>query len=323
MLALPLFVEIEKTFSKNLTLATLFQAPTVEQLASIIREEQSSAPWSSLVLLQPSGSKPPLFFSHGVGGNTLRNHILTRLLGSDRPLYGFQARGNDGIQNPRTRIEDMAASYIKEMQSVQPEGPYFLAGFCFGGLVAYEMAGQLQAQGQKVALLAMFDAFSPKLINQNDSKTARHRFLNYHLNNLAQVGFQGKITYVLGKIEERSNRTKQQILKKLKRIACNFYISQGWTLPHSLRHFRLLETNSQASRNYVPRIYPGKVTLFRCTQQYPQFADKPLLGWEDLAEGGVEVQEIDGFHDTMLREPTVRVLAEKLRNCLDRAQTEV
>jgi len=323
LLAVRLFVEMEKTMSMNLSLATLFQAPTVEQLANIIRGEGLPVSWSSLVLLQSGGSKPPLFFPHGVGGNTLRNHILTHLLGKDRPLYGFQARGSDGIQLPRTQIEDMAACYVKEMQTIQHKGPYFLAGFCFGGLVAYEMAQQLQAQGQKVALLALLDAFSPKIRIQQRPKSRSARASNI-LKEMEKLNFIGKITYISGKIKGRVNRIKEQSLQQLKDIACDLYISQGWSLPHLLRHHYLLKTNAQASYDYVPKVYSGKVTLFRCTRQDSQFAHKPLLlGWDKLATGGVDLQEIEGFHDTMLREPTVQIVAQKLKTCLNKAQAEI
>lgn len=329
ILAPRLFVEIEKKFSKNLPLATLFQAPTVEQLASIIREEGFSAPCSSLVLLQSGGAKPPLFFSHGVGGNTLRNHILTRLLGSERPIYGFQARGSDGIQAPLTRIEDMVASYVKEMQTVQPKGPYFLFGFCFSGYIAYEMARELQARGEKVALLAILDAKSPTLLQTTfyASQTARER-VDYHRENLAQAGFKGKISYVLGKIEGKIKRNKKRIINQLKKITCNLYISQGWTLPHSLRHFRIEEANSQLMRNYignyVPKVYPGKVTIFRHAQQRREFADKPLLGWGEVAEGGVEVREIEESHGSIYKDLNVqKIFARELTACLDKAEAEL
>lgn len=160
LLAVRMFAQIEKTFGKSLPLATLFKAPTIEQLATVLPQEEKVAPWSPLVEIQTGGSKPPLFCIHGGGFNVLIYRDLAINLGTDRSVYGLQARGLDGNNEPLcNRIEDIAADYIKQIQTVQPEGPYFLAGLSSGGNIALEMAQQLHAQGQKVALLALFDSY--------------------------------------------------------------------------------------------------------------------------------------------------------------------
>src|SRR5262249_30894375 len=161
LLAVRLFEEIAKVTGKTLPLATLFQALTVEQLADLLRQEGWSALWSSLVAIQPHGSRPPFFFIHAVSGNVLHYRFLSHYLGQDQPFYGLQAQGLDGTQAPQTRIEDMAALYIKEIRTLQPEGPYFLGGGSSGGVIAFEMAQQLHAQGQQVALLVLFDTYFP------------------------------------------------------------------------------------------------------------------------------------------------------------------
>ena len=141
LLAVRLFAQIKKAFGRQLPLATLFQAPTVEQLAGILRQEGWSAPWSCLVAIQPGGSKPPFFCIHSSGGHVgLSYYELARHLGSDQPLYGLQALGLDGQTAPLTRFEDMAAHYLTEIRALQPEGPYFLGGACFGGILALEVA---------------------------------------------------------------------------------------------------------------------------------------------------------------------------------------
>jgi acyl carrier protein len=161
LLASRLFAQIQNTFGKNLPLVTLFQSPTVEQLAAVLREHESQGSWLSLVAIQPKGSRPPLFCVHAAGSNVLIYRPLARHLGVDQPVYALQARGLDGQTDPSVRVEEMAAHYIKEMRTVQPEGPYQLLGASFGGLVIYEMAQQLLAQGQQVALLAMLNTDCP------------------------------------------------------------------------------------------------------------------------------------------------------------------
>ncbi|MEM8721219.1 MAG: condensation domain-containing protein [Cyanobacteria bacterium P01_G01_bin.39] len=159
--AVTLFAQIEKQFGKNLPLATLFQSATVVEIAEIIRQEKWLAPWESLVPIQPNGNKPPLFYIHGGGGNLLVYRDLAYSLGSDQPVYGLQPRGLDGKYVPFQRIEDMAAYYLTQIRNLQPSGPYYLAGLSSGGNIAWEIAQILQAQGEKVALLALFDTNGP------------------------------------------------------------------------------------------------------------------------------------------------------------------
>ncbi|MGB7949035.1 MAG: amino acid adenylation domain-containing protein, partial [Candidatus Binatia bacterium] len=161
LLAVRLISQVEKLTGRRLSLASLFQAPTIEEQAKFVRSEGWSSPWSSLVAIQPGGSKPPLFCVHAHDGNVLFWRELSRRLGPEQPFYGLQAQGFDGKQAPDTRVEDMASRYVREIQLLQPEGPYFLGGHCFGGLIAFEMAQQLHAQGQTVALLALMDSFVP------------------------------------------------------------------------------------------------------------------------------------------------------------------
>ncbi|MEP6703461.1 MAG: amino acid adenylation domain-containing protein, partial [Acidobacteriota bacterium] len=161
LLAVRFFAQIENRFGKKLPLATLFKSPTIEQLGEVLRGTESKHTWSSLVPVQPEGSLTPLFCIHAGGANVLIYRPLARHLGIGQPVYALQARGLDGLMEPLTRVEDMASHYIKEMRSLQPDGPYYLLGASFGGLVAFEMAHQLNAQGQQVALLAMLNTNCP------------------------------------------------------------------------------------------------------------------------------------------------------------------
>src|SRR5262249_55208892 len=167
--AVRLMKHIEQQFGKNLLIATLFQAPTIEQLASIVRDEGSSKR-ASLVPIEPHGSKPPFYCVHGMLGNVLRFYDLARYLGSDQPFFGLQPQGLDGRDSCHTRVEQMAAHYISEIRSIQPMGPYFLGGYSFGGIVAFEMAQQLTAQNQKVGLLILFDTFCTRLSTAETTK---------------------------------------------------------------------------------------------------------------------------------------------------------
>ncbi len=161
LLAVRLFAVIEKRLGNKLPLTAVFRGATVEDLAGVLRRQATPGPQSSLVAIQPGGSKRPLFLVHPAGGHVFPYIHLAQFLGPDQPCYGLQARGVEDGQDPHTRIEDMAAYYIQAMQTVQPTGPYLLGGWSMGGVVAFEMAQQLHAQGQHVALLAILDGRIP------------------------------------------------------------------------------------------------------------------------------------------------------------------
>ncbi len=146
--AVQLLTRIEQVFGRKLPLATLFQAPTVARMAHLLKEANWRPSWRSLVAINPTGSKPPMFLIPGVGGNVLMFGLLSKLLGPDQPTYGLQARGLDGQEKPFTRIPDMAAHYLSELRNARPSGPYVLCGSCTGGVVAFEMAQHLVAQGR-------------------------------------------------------------------------------------------------------------------------------------------------------------------------------
>jgi len=156
-----MFSGIERTFGTRLPMAVLFQAPTIEQLADVLADEGCTVRWRSLVAIQPEGKNSPFFAVPGVGGNVLVFARLAKLLGEGQPFYGLQARGLDGKEKPFMRVEEMAAHYIEEIRSIQPQGPYLIGGTCTGGLAAYEIAQQLMAQGEQV-ILAVMESWHPR-----------------------------------------------------------------------------------------------------------------------------------------------------------------
>ena len=176
LLAIKLFDRIEHAFGVKLPIASLFQAPTIEAQSELLRREGWTPSWSSLVPIQPRGSRLPFFSVHAVGGNVLNYRLLARHLGPDQPFYGLQARGLSGVEAPYESVEEMAAGYLHEVRQEQPHGPYLLGGASSGGAVAYEMAWQLRRAGEEVRSLVMMDTYLPG--------PPRHRLghaLDYHL----------------------------------------------------------------------------------------------------------------------------------------------
>ncbi len=313
LLAVRLFTEIEKIFGRNLPLATLFQTPTIEELANIFRQQEWSAPWQALVAIQPRGSKPPLFCIHPFGGNVLYYRTLAYSLGEDQPVYGLQALGLDGKQAPYKRFEDMAAHYIREIRTLQPSGPYLLAGHSSGGMLAFEIAQQLVKQGQRIALLALLDAPSPQVLRR-DSKILKTLYI--HLRNLVRLKPRDKLIYIQQRAVWLQGRIARKIAEKLNR-------GHGHPLPENSHLYTLIrEAFAQAAKDYVPQVYPDQAILFRTRHQISGVNYDPQFGWGSLVVGGLEIHDVPGLHLTMLEEPHVQVLAEKLKACIDRVQAD-
>jgi thioesterase domain-containing protein/acyl carrier protein len=317
-LAVRMFAEIEDIFKVKLPLATLYESPTIEDLARIVLEGASTSGWSPLVPIQPKGSRPPLFCFHGAGGNVLIYRDLSRRLGLDQPFHGLQAQGLDGSLPPLTTIEDMAALFVKEIKRVQPHGPYFLGGYCGGGTIAYEAAQQLRADNEEVAMLALFDTmnWSKIPITLWSKSTYAFQRLLFHAASFASLGFGDQSQFLQEKIATLRNRIPvwRGILEaKLKRN------SEDASMAMVLG--RIWKINDLACWQYEPKPYPGSVIDFRPSKQYRIF-DKPDLKWDRLAQGGQEVVVLPVYPASMLLEPFVKHLAAALMKCMDQAITK-
>ncbi|HEY4903815.1 MAG TPA: amino acid adenylation domain-containing protein [Candidatus Sulfotelmatobacter sp.] len=295
LLAVRLMRRIEQSFKRKLPLTTLFEAPTIEQFAALLQQERWTPSHSSLVPIQPEGDRPPFFCIHGLGGTVLRFHALAQHMGTDRPFYGVQAQGLEGDRAFHTKVEEMAAFYIKEIRALQPEGPYHLGGYSLGGLIAFEMSRQLQADGQEVGLLALLDTYpgkpkSNKLLLSTLLTLPRHEQLSY--------------------LMQRAKRIRKGVKRRFEALF----------LPAPLKAVR--KVFSVAEEGYRPQVYFGSATWFRATEKGLRGVDNPTDDWSKWVTGGVEVHEIEGDHGSILKEPQVRHLAERVRFCLNQAQDE-
>jgi len=327
LLAVRLFADVEKILGKNLPLAAVFQAPTIEQLAGILKQEECSKSPSSIwsaypscvVPFQPNGFKPPLFwFNWGPW-----DFRLPRYLGSDQPVYGLQHQSQDGHRALYTSIEEMAAYYIKELRAVQAKGPYYLGGLCIGGMVAFEMAQQLQKYGEEIALLVLLDPTDPRfgklsLVHKDppslSSQITWFRNKAYrHLRELEPLEPQEKLDYALVRVQNRIMGLREKISWIGRRVLCETFARP---LPPTLRTDYIVTIYRRAAQAYVPRLYQGRVILFKTQGRY----HSGQSGWENLVAGGLEIQEMDTDHDNVFKEPYVQILAEKLKARLSEAQ---
>ncbi|MEG4117287.1 amino acid adenylation domain-containing protein [Microcoleus sp. N9_B4] len=335
LLAIRLINEISQQFERELPLSALFLHPTIEGLADSLDSGTNSEEWSPLVAIKPRGKNPPFFCVHPIFGVVFPYVELAFGLGENQPFYGLQPKGIDGESSPLTSIEDMAADYIAALRTVQPKGPYFLGGWSFGGLVAFEMAQQLLAAGDEVALLAVLDTLAPvpankpsfwdgcKFILTTVSRSIWPFVVDYFRLMAAAENVQ------VGGIAARFPK-----LNKMLNVVANFWHRWNWkqavmvsilfqeSKQKSWRElaipsmFTVFQANSQATLSYVPKIYPHRITLFRSGEKLSTNHQDPTLGWSDLTAAQVEVIRVPGNHLTMLRKPCVEVLARQLNLCL-------
>lgn len=302
LLAAKLLMRIEKEFGVSLTLAFIFQSPTVAQMAEGLRVAGQSLRERAIVPIQPKGVLPPLFWIRG--GPRFR--LLAQKLGVKRPFLGVDLPYADGIQLPMPhRLEDIAAYLVKAVREQQPNGPYYLAGLCVNAVIAYEMAQQLVAQGETVELLAMIDAHNHAYY-KNPLKDGRYTArIKYHLANLLRMDSQETTSYLKDRLDEAR--------RKIERVT--------WRLASDRRGSaddRFHNTDSivhPAFSLYEPKPYPGKIVLMQSSEwpKSPYFDFK--LGWEDLARG-IDFHQIAGDHAYMFDEPNVELVAHVLESDL-------
>jgi thioesterase domain-containing protein len=323
LLAVRLFAEAEKQTGRKLPLVTIFQAPTVEHLAQVIGRP-SRTDNSSIMAIQPQGSRPSLFLVHGAGGDLLWGYAnLAPHLGADQPVYGLTSQAWDGAEEFAT-IEVMAARYVEAVQQVQPHGPYYLGGYCFGGNVAYDMARQLHAKGEETALVALVDCAPANCGYQVmpwwqpafGLKFARNLF--YWLADFAKHKPEERREF----IRRKARTWRRKLLRKCSwaarsKSATDVDLEEVIDLSKiPEEQLRLWQLHLNALEQHVSRPYAGRVTLFR-TRGQPLFCSlEEDFGWGKLATGGVDIRLVPGSHETIFMEPAVQPLAKEVKACI-------
>lgn len=320
LLAVSLFAEIEARYGRNFPLATLLSGPTIAQLAGMLQLGNEAVHWSSLVPIRRAGSKPAFFCVHSEGGNVMEYYPLAHYLDVDRPFYALQAQNLDGKQVVRPRIEEMARHYLAEVRTVQPHGPYFLGGFCLGGVIAFEMARQLSGEGEHVAIVAMIENPTGEYL-KSAAKIPWLRALGWRLLMKARVELSDVFALDVSAVPTHIARRIQALLVKgevrLERTLLRVHLARSYS--RGLYRKLLAEAHVEAFWTYRPRLYTGRVAVFRASEQPAGLRVDPTLGWSGLVAGELECHEVAAYHDNILKEPPVRTLAEDLAACLDRA----
>jgi thioesterase domain-containing protein/acyl carrier protein len=310
LMAVGLFLEIERNLGVKLPITAIYDAPTIAELAQLIEGETVAPAFDHFVTLKPGDDSAPLFIVHGVGGTVIELANLGRRIRSPKAVYAIQARGLDGLQSPLERIEDMAALYVEEIRRRQPVGPYCIGGYSFGGVVALEMARLLGPQN--VAQLLMIDAFAhPRTWPLKSRATVRARKLVRRLREIARQPMTKTVTALrrkaLGMFRDRQTR-------KAERAAyMNSWLGAvNPNLPLPLRQTRV--AGDAALIAYAPRPYPGKATFIRAGKTGPVFPSDAANVWRGLT-GAFELHTTQGDHRSILGEHAP-ALAERISACL-------
>ena len=313
VVAAQLFMKMSREFGRDLPLALLFKAPTIRELTQHLRKKSAAPRYESVIPIQPKGSRPAFFCVHGGLGGTLFLRPLSDALGPDQPLYAFEPEGLDGGVIHRGSIEELARHYVVEMRKLQPHGPYKIGGYCFGGLVAFEMAQQLRAVGETTGLIAMFNA-PLRFYRLPEESTGSSQEIS---GSPPKAGRKGLWTRLVEGVRWRWNPIRRQFRPRLYFETCLTFVRLGLKVPQPLRSRYVGLALLKAERNYVPRFFPGTITLFRGAGLYD--ADS-TMGWKGLAETIEDVEISGGNKQTLRREimedSLVLQVADKLTQTL-------
>ncbi|MDY8134319.1 amino acid adenylation domain-containing protein [Aquimarina sp. 2201CG5-10] len=315
LIAVKVMSLIEKKTGNRLPLAALLGHPTIQKLAAYMDKEFIS--WDSLVPLKTKGTKDPLFVVHGANYNILIYKDLADHLDDDQPVYALQAKGLSGEIEPHDSVEAMASHYISEITSVQPDGPYALAGFSFGGIIAFEMAKQLKAQGKKVKTLALLDSYvypsyyySNPFVKKVVSK----------LYDIAQLVFMA-----FNMFSSKNNFKRRSHLLKLKVEGLRLRLKYGREKQQQMQFNRTAKIDKKhqlAFERYNLTPQDIQVDLFRATKNIFYAHDYNNLGWRKITLGGIRKHMVPGNHSEMFLSPAVEEFGSKLQHVLDNFDSE-
>jgi len=324
-----LVARIEERLGKRVPMAALFEDPTIENVADLIGHGKESLSQSLLVPLQTEGTNPTLFGPHASGGTVWCYKELVQSLGSDQPFYGVQPRAPENGFTSHNEIEAMASDYVQAIRGYQPNGPYWLTGWSMGGVIAYEMARQLQQQGQQIAMLALIDAVAPAGEETEYNWGILLSLFAFDLG-LNRESVKKPLEVSLSQMANL-----RQLWAEARRAGV---VPAAITLVEFRQLFDTFKIHANTMLRYRPGTFDGSVTLFNAAEEVDelQFGYDPrdpawvseskkrkdqLKGWDKIVTGDVEVRLVPGNHFSILRDPNVQVLAEQLRDCVARAKS--
>ncbi len=313
LIAVSMMAEIEKQFDRTLPLSKLMENSTIHSLAGLLEQDKVDMEFQALVAIQPEGNKVPIYLVHGAGLHVFLFQALKKYMDKDQPVYGIQALGLQSDIDPLESIEEMAAYYISEILEQNPDGPYALAGYSFGGLIVFEMAQQLKAMGKEVSMLGMLDTVVRGHLADSETASSNQKGIFRSGKKLAwNLG-------LLARDPVESFKYKSEVFRRrLKRWT--YKNGPGGKIEKTTNEERLArvdQMNNQAYNNYRMRPYDGPIHLFRAKEQRFYLDDFEFLGWKPFAKQGIIIHECPGDHRTILYPENGEQLARILQACLD------
>ncbi|WP_394823627.1 acetoacetate--CoA ligase [Pendulispora albinea] len=314
LMAVTLLARVEKEFGRRLPMSSLLEAGTVRGMVALLQRGASHR--SSLIAIQPKGRLRPVYWLPGGGGlSVLAFREVSLLLGPDRPVYGLEAELR--LDGSKDDLPSMARDYIEAIRQKQPHGPYILFGFSLGSWMAYEIANQLHRQGEKVALLGIFDTAVPGTLSSLQQVTAVAQRARHHFRNLCGLPVGGIVSYLNDTADVVAHKVQRKLARPTEPVAETAEPSSIFD-EVDRKNRAIIDTYSRGP--HAP--YPGRVTLFLAERTSQSGLSPELdarLGWRNLARGGTDVHKVPGSHLSMLEQPHVQGLARILRECLARA----
>ncbi|MBD2020581.1 amino acid adenylation domain-containing protein [Leptolyngbya sp. FACHB-36] len=318
LLAVRLCTKIETLLNQEFSVARLFQAPTIEQLAAQLRQPETTLVCPSFVMLQAgTAASPPLFCIHVLGRGMKFYRPVLQYLNPQQAVYGLSTNLT-GELLPSNSVEDLAAHYLQQIQTIQPTGPYYLIGVSFGGVVAFEIAQQLLKQNQSVEFLGLLDTYAPGAVRS----LSMSQQVKEHWRYLSSLG----PSYVLKKVRDKGSGQIQSltgsISKAQHRLGIKLMEATGQALPENFQDFMYEEQSQRLGSTYKLQPYPGAAILFKASEQFSNVSLQidPAMGWGEVIAGGLEIHQITGTHLSILQEPHVQVLGATLQACLTRVR---
>ncbi|WP_291967827.1 non-ribosomal peptide synthetase [Maribacter sp.] len=315
LIAAKVMTRLEEKSGQRLPLSSLFEYSTVKSLASLLKIEENVVTWDSMVPIQPKGSKKPLFIVHGSGLNILSFKTLKDHMDPDQPIYGFQAKGLDGKEELLQSVQEIAAHYNESIMAVQPKGPYVLAGYSSGGIIAYEMAKQLMAKGEEISSLALLDTYAYAHYGKSTTLGKKLAYGNYLANKtlhvLRQLSSREGFKYRIGVTK---TNLKKLYLKLKKGKTESSKTDYDWEYES-----RIVEHNKVVDKYHLKPL-SIKVDLFRIEDVIDYTHDSVHLGWKSFAEKGIDLHYVPGDHLSMFSPPNDKVLATSLQKVIDNNQ---
>jgi acetoacetyl-CoA synthetase len=307
-----MLADIRRATGRTLPIATLIFAPTITRLAEVIADERTQDACPNLVPMR-AGRGRPIFIFHTITGSVMECLTLAGTLQSERPVYGLQARGLDGDEAPQRRVEEMASLYIGQIRALQPEGPYALVGYSFGGLVAFEIAQQLVAMGEKIELLGLLDTLvDERFLPLRAWMGLQLRVFARRWDEFLSLSGRDRITYVKRKTFAVVDRIGERLGRPSRRRT---FDTEG--MPPTLQRVR--ESMTTAMTMYQPRHYSGGPILYMRATVRDETEGDSLATWKRVAKRGLEILPVRGLHTDLVVEPQLAVVAEALARRLPAA----